>query len=110
MLINIIILISVSIISNTFIPPSFQTGFTENEGFMQTYKLFPNIFNFERPVNLSLEDAEDILMDAVGLFPENAKHYMRDMYFGTIQTILLSQWYVFNAVELFQMIEINQRC
>lgn len=49
---------------------------------MQAYKLFPTIFNFDRPANLSLQDAEDILMDAVGLFPETAKDYMRDMYFG----------------------------
>ncbi|OQR69926.1 acetylcholinesterase-like [Tropilaelaps mercedesae] len=61
------------------------SGFTENEGFMQAYKLFPGIFNFERPVNLSLQDAEDILMDAVELFPETAKDYMKDMYFGKLE-------------------------
>lgn len=51
---------------------------------MQAYKLFPTLFNFERPVNLSLQDAEDILMQAVELFPATAKDYMKEMYFGTL--------------------------
>ncbi|XP_022702743.1 cholinesterase 1-like isoform X3 [Varroa jacobsoni] len=76
----------VAVAKGHVLPVDVLVGFTENEGFMQAYKLFPTLFNFERPVNLSLQDAEDILMQAVELFPATAKDYMKEMYFGRLST------------------------
>ena len=56
-------------------------AFTEDEGYMQTYKLFPHLFANES--NLTLSEARQLLTDLLELFPDDATDELTTFYFGT---------------------------
>ncbi|XP_003747841.1 acetylcholinesterase-1-like [Galendromus occidentalis] len=64
------------------LPVDVLVAFTEDEGYMQTYKLFPHLFTNES--RLTLSEARSILAEVLDLFPDDATDLLMDFYFGKL--------------------------